>query len=152
LQEVATEKKSNNGDVKKLVDGGRRIDQSMISESNMMLENADFVCAINKEYSMGDGKYYMTFKDLKNRSDKGTNSNPTDSYFAHPFEDGNSMRLVEDIDMDRSVSFDSIANTLGTGVDDDMDMEEDVDHDNGKSKKPKRTVVKRRSLASLDNS
>lgn len=124
----------NKGKANNRVDLGKRLDQSMISESNMMLENADFVCAINREYSPADGRYYLTFKDLKNRSDKGNNK-PTDGYFAHPFEDGNTMRLQEDVDLDRSLSFDSIANTLGAVVDDDDFIEDDDDEDSQEEKR-----------------
>ena len=52
---------------------------------------------------------YMCFHSLKTRAKK-----QTITYFAHPFEDGNEMHLLEDIDLKEPWSVKSIAEQLAT--------------------------------------
>lgn len=112
----------------KKTDLGRNLDQSMISESNMLIENADVVVAVNREYDYQGVNAFLTFKDLKNRSAKGNNS-PMNTYFAHPFDGLNSMRLVEDLDLPESASFNNVIDAFGG----DSDYEEDDEYDSGGS-------------------
>ena len=112
----------------KKTDLGRNLDQSMISESNMLIENADVVVAVNREYDYQGVNAFLTFKDLKNRSAKGNNS-PMNTYFAHPFDGLNSMRLVEDLDLPESASFNNVIDAFGG----DSEYEEDDDYDSSGS-------------------
>jgi hypothetical protein len=92
-------------------DLGRNASLTMQSESQMITENADVVYMINKEYSKANDTWYLTFTDLKNRGQR-SNKTAASRYFAHPFEQGNSMRLVEDFEEAESFSLDSIADSL----------------------------------------
>ena len=51
----------------------------------------------------------MCFHSLKTRAKK-----PTVTYFAHPFEEGNEMHLLEDINLKEPLSVKSIAEQLAT--------------------------------------
>lgn len=51
----------------------------------------------------------MCFKSLKTRS-----KNPLINYFAHPFQDGNQMHLIADVDMKDPQSIKSIQEQLAT--------------------------------------
>lgn len=115
-------------DGKKKMDVGNKITQAMISESNMLLENADFVAGINREYAVSTKSMWLTFKDLKNRADKNQ-TRITAGYFAHPFEPDNGMRLVEDYELKESASVDKIADTLGSFVMEDQDEEDELNED-----------------------
>lgn len=110
-------------------DLGKKASLTMQSESQMISENADVVFAINKEYLKATDQWFLTFTDLKNRASK-SNKSYSNRYFAVPFEEGNSMRLMEDegLDDDVDYSLDSIADILekfnpngSRGGDDDDD-------------------------------
>lgn len=107
----------------KKIDQGKRIDPSMISESQLLLENVDWSCAIHREIGP-DGVTYLAFKGLKDRSNK-TGEIPGSAYFAHPFEKGNSMRLQEDYPLEMSLSRDDIRSVLGTSFDGDDGPDDD---------------------------
>lgn len=65
-----------------------------------VIENSDFVCIINKERKRSTGQLYLTFKRVKIRY-KATSDL---SYFNHPYENNNAMRLMDDLGMDHSLS------------------------------------------------
>jgi replicative DNA helicase len=92
-------------------DLGKNASLTMQSESQMVTENADAVYAINKEYQKVTNRYFMTFTDLKNRAAK-SNQTHNNRYFAQPFEDKNSMRLMEDEDTEEEYGIDSISDLL----------------------------------------
>jgi hypothetical protein len=108
-------------------DLGKKASLTMQSESQMISENADVVFAINKEYLKATDQWFLTFTDLKNRASK-SNRSYSNRYFAIPFEEGNSMRLMEDEGLEEDYSLDSIADILekfnpndSRGGDDDDD-------------------------------
>lgn len=76
-----------------------------------IIENSDVVIIINREKKLGGSDIYLTFKLLKRRY----RSSDTDDmlreleYFNHPYAPGSSIRLIDDIDMDTSVSLTSLA-------------------------------------------
>lgn len=92
-------------------DLGKKASLTMQSESQLITENADCVIAINKEYLSSSDKWFLTFTDLKNRAAK-SNKAYGNRYFAVPFEDGNSMRLIEDFGTDEVSSITSISDSL----------------------------------------
>ena len=92
-------------------DLGRGINLSMQSESSQISENVDSIFAIVREHSELLDQEFLAFTDLKQRFHKGKRTKAS-SYFAHPFEKNNSMRLVEDIDMNESVSLESISGAI----------------------------------------
>lgn len=112
----------NDGKMKgaKHTDVGRRINASMISESQMVYENADVMIALHREKSRADGRTYLAIKNLKDRNDKtGKVVDQNSSYFVHPFEEGNGMRLDEDLLLATSLSMDSIGESISVDDEDD---------------------------------
>lgn len=102
---------TRDGTVKVQLDAGLKLDQSMISESNMLLENADFVMAVNKEMNGGDGINFLSFNKFKDRY-SSSSSSVQDKYFAHPFVEDNGMRLQEDMGLDEELSVYRIKDTV----------------------------------------
>lgn len=88
---------------------GKELNGSDIGESTLMLENTDYAIIINKEQADPDttDPDYLTFKLVASRA-KEVKVN----YFAHPFEDNNGIKLVEDVELSKSYSIDSIGNKL----------------------------------------
>jgi len=66
-------------------------------------------CIINREYKQSTDTWYLSFKQIKTRA-----KNPTINYFAHPFEHGNGMRLIEDFNLKEPVSLKTISDDLAT--------------------------------------
>jgi|JI10StandDraft_1071094.scaffolds.fasta_scaffold59365_3 hypothetical protein len=92
-------------------DLGKRLSLTMQSESAMVSENADAVFGINRELARSKNQWFLTIKDLKMRGSK-TNRDISSTYFVHPFLANNSMRLVEDIILEKSYSENGIAESL----------------------------------------
>ena len=84
---------------------------TMQSESQMISENADAIFGINREFSKTLGKWFLTIKDLKNRGSK-SNRDSLSTYFVHPFEINNSMRLQEDFNKKKPLSLNSVSDAL----------------------------------------
>ena len=107
-------------------DLGKKASLTMQSESQLITENADCVIAINKEYQRATDKWFLTFTDLKNRASK-TNRSYANRYFAIPFVEGNSMRLMEDLNTDDNYALQSISDGLAdfdpNGHNDDTEPE-----------------------------
>ena len=99
---------SNKEDVTRLV--GR----DAIAGAWELLENADCTIVINQEVKADTGEVFLTFKLLKRRY----RSHETDEklarleYFNHPYEIGNTIKLVDDIDLPKSVSLFSLSTTF----------------------------------------
>lgn len=108
--EQYTNKKPNDRNLEKK-DLGRGINLSMQSESSQISENVDAIFAIVREFSEILDQEFLGITDLKQRGAKGKRNKKT-TYFAHPFEKDNSMKLVEDVELDRKYSIDSIAGKL----------------------------------------
>ncbi len=74
------------------IDTTKRIGQSNVSESVLILNNTDVAIVINKDHERGDdSKEYMVFSLIKMRDKTDT------QYFAQPFAYGNHIRLIEDV-------------------------------------------------------
>jgi hypothetical protein len=86
-------------------DLARFVGRSNIGSAWEVQENADVLIIINIEKKKGTNQYYLTFKRVKIRyreqSDLG--------YFNHPFEIGNRMKLMDDVDLEQSLSEESLA-------------------------------------------
>lgn len=76
-----------------------------------VMENSDWVCIINKEVKMETGELYLTFKMLKRRyrSSEDDEKLRRLDYFNHPYEAGNEIKLIDDINMDKPLSCISLA-------------------------------------------
>lgn len=68
-----------------------------------IIENSDWVCVLNQEVKNDTGELFMTFKMLKRRyrsSDENEKMRKLE-YFNHPYEPGNEIRLIDDVELDR---------------------------------------------------
>lgn len=89
-------------------DLSRKLNSSMTGESNLIIENADYVISVFKEFDENTNKNYLTFKLLESRAkadDKLT-------YFAQPFDDNDiyrGFRVETDINYDHSVAVERIS-------------------------------------------
>lgn len=106
--EAGLEEDAQNKEKKDLA---KRLSLNMQSESSMISENADSIIAIHREYAKSLDKWFLTVKDLKMRGSKG-NRDSSSTYFAHPFEKDNSMRLIEDVNLEKSHSVVDISMAL----------------------------------------
>ena len=76
-----------------------------------IVENSDVLIIINQEVKADTNEVYLTFKLLKRRyrsSEEDEKLKRLD-YFNHPYEPGNTIKLVDDIDLPESVSLYSLA-------------------------------------------
>lgn len=76
-----------------------------------IIENSDFVCIINPEVKVETNELFLTFKLLKRRYRSAEDDEKLRrlEYFNHPFEPGNEIRLIDDIDYNEPISVESIA-------------------------------------------
>ena len=79
--------------------------------SLLCIENSDVVIIINQEVQIDTGKVYLTFKLLKRRyrSSEDDEKLKRLDYFNHPYEDGNTIKLIDDTDKPKSLSLQSLA-------------------------------------------
>ena len=76
-----------------------------------IIENSDVVIIINREKKLGSDEVYMTFKLLKRRYRSSDNDDKLREleYFNHPYAKGSSIRLVDDVETEESISLTSLA-------------------------------------------
>ena len=79
-----------------------------------IMENSDVVIVLNRETKKDTGEKFMTFKLLKRRYRSSETSEKLRrlDYFNHPYEPGNDIRLIDDINLAKSVSVFSLAGEL----------------------------------------
>ena len=75
------------------------------------IENSDCVIIINQEIKTDSGDMYMTFKLLKRRyrSSEDSEKLRSLSYFNHPYDRENGIKLLDDFDLDKPLSLTSLA-------------------------------------------
>lgn len=85
-------------------------DEDIVSNLSR-LENSDWCCIINPEVKQSTDELYLTFKLLKRRyrSTEDNHKLRSLTYFNHPFENGNEIRLVDDVELPNSLSLESLA-------------------------------------------
>lgn len=85
----------------------------------LCIENSDVVIIINQEVKVDTGDIYLTFKLLKRRyrSSEDDEKLKKLEYFNHPYEQGNTIKLIDDLDLPESVSLFSLS-TQFASVDD----------------------------------
>lgn len=89
-------------------DLARMIGRANVSASWDLLENVDWAAIINLEREKRSGRLYLTFKRIKIRyKDMAVHS-----YMNHPFEDGSTLRLIEDLHLEKSVSIESMSSNM----------------------------------------
>ena len=76
-----------------------------------IIENSDVVIIINREKKLGSDETFMTFKLLKRRYRSSDNDDKLREleYFNHPYAKGSTIRLIDDIEMEESISLTSLA-------------------------------------------
>lgn len=80
-----------------------------VSESYGLIFEADWVALVNLEKRRSDGQWFLTFNRLKIRGKQEPNAI---TYFNHPFVDSKRIRLLTDVDRDRTYSVISLASDL----------------------------------------
>lgn len=75
------------------------------------IENSDWVCILNQERKADTEELYMTFKLLKRRYRSSEDSKKLREleYFNHPYEPDNSICLIDDINLPKSLSLYGLA-------------------------------------------
>lgn len=76
-----------------------------------IIENSDVVIIINQEVKSDTKEVFLTFKLLKRRyrSSEDDEKLKRLDYFNHPYESGNTIKLVDDIDLPKSISLYSLS-------------------------------------------
>lgn len=89
----------------------RLVGRDAIAGAWEVLENSDFCCIINPEVKQSTDELYLTFKMLKRRYRSSEENLKLRSltYFNHPFEKGNEIRLIDDVELPQSLSLESLA-------------------------------------------
>jgi archaellum biogenesis ATPase FlaH len=87
---------------------GQKLGLSHAGESKLMIDNADYVFANFIEHQGSTKKTFLTMKRLKSRGKRTTDTN----YIAHPFMNGNGMRLDEDYGLTGSKSLTDLGDGL----------------------------------------
>ena len=92
------------GDVNKLV--GRE----NIGDSFSIYEVADWVAVLNTEYRPGTDQKYLTINTIKQRRiDRSEAALEKIKYIAHPFSTSNAFKLIDDINLEKVLSLQSIS-------------------------------------------
>lgn len=104
-----------------------------------IIENSDFVCIINPEVKSDTNELFLTFKMLKRRyrSSEENEKLRRLEYFNHPFEPGNEIRLIDDIELPKSLSLESLS-TIFEAVDDKRGKTNAIDREDKDKKKKKK--------------
>ena len=78
------------------------------------IENSDWVCILYQETKQDTEQPYMAFKLIKRRyrSSEEDEKLRRLEYFYHPYEPENSIALIDDINMPKSLSLYSLASEL----------------------------------------
>ena len=106
----AAKVKIEEADKKNKTDKATELDASLIADCWDIVENSDLQIILNTEVEKGTGIRYLTIKEVKKRYRSSTNI----TYFNHPFVDGSTIMLVEDVNFDKPVSKFSIRSDLST--------------------------------------
>ena len=95
------------GDVNKLV--GRE----NVGDAWEILETADWAAVLNIEYKPGTDERYMTVNVVKRRRiDSSEAEFAKYTYLAHPFSKNNGFRLIDDINLDKVLSLQSLVSDI----------------------------------------
>jgi len=96
--------KSGKGDL------GRQATRDQIGDSIDILQVADWLAVVNAEYQPGTDNKFMTINVLKRRRiDAAEAEFAKYTYLAHPFAPKNGLRLLDDINLDKVLSLQSLS-------------------------------------------
>lgn len=89
-------------------DLARYLGRSNIADAWDLFENVDWCAVLNVEVERNSGQRFLTIKELKKRYRSMTDI----TYFNHPFVDGSTIMLVNDVNMDKAVSKTSLSSNM----------------------------------------
>lgn len=89
----------------------RLVGRDGVAGSWEIIENSDVVIIINQEVKLDTEEVFLTFKLLKRRyrSSETNEKLKKLDYFNHPYEKGNTIKLIDDIDLAKSLSLLSLS-------------------------------------------
>lgn len=91
----------------------KEVGRDNIGGSFAVLEVADFLAVVGTEYKAGTDQKYFTIQVLKRRRiDAADAEFAKYSYLAHPFKLTNSFQLIDDINLDKVLSLQSLATDI----------------------------------------
>ena len=87
-------------------DATKLIGRENVGSAWEIIENADWSCIINPDKKQGTDEEYLDFKLIKRRyrSFEASEELSRMTYFTHPYDGKGSCRLIDDINLDKSVS------------------------------------------------
>ena len=78
-----------------------------------VIEVADWACILNIEFKPGSDEKYLVFNVVKRRRiDTSAGDVAKYTYLAHPFAKNNGLRLLDDINLDKVLSLQSLINDI----------------------------------------
>ena len=81
-----------------------------------MLETSDFAAVLNTEYRPGTDEKYLTINVVKRRRiDSADSEFARFTYLAHPFARNNGLRLIDDVNLDKVLSLQSLVSDIDLG-------------------------------------
>ena len=87
-----------------------------IIDYNKCIENSDWVCVLNQEVKNETLELFMTFKLLKRRyrsSDENERMRKLE-YFNQPYEPGNEIKLMDDVELERPLMMLGMSNQMSS--------------------------------------
>lgn len=105
--------RAGNSTIDAAMDGGKQdlarfLGRANIALSWQLLENVDWCAIINVELDNSTSLYYLTFKRIKIRYKDLSKF----TYFNHPFEHGSKLRLLDDVNLNKTLSIELIGSNL----------------------------------------
>lgn len=90
----------------------RQAGRANVGSSWTIVENSDFACIINLEEQKSSGQLFLSFSRVKIRYSRNKRTT-----FSHPFNLENAMMLLDDVDLDNTLSVDYIGSDFSNSVD-----------------------------------
>ena len=120
----------------------RLVGRDGVSGAWELMENSDWVCIINPETKSDTKEPYLTFKMLKRRyrSTDDNSKRRNMDYFNHPFEIGNEIKLIDDVDLEKSLSIESLATQYEATIQNKRGNTNAVEREVETSKKKKKKI------------
>ena len=87
-------------------DLAKLIGRDAVGSAWEIIENSDWVCILHQEVKVDTNQLFMTFKLIKRRyrsTEEDENLRRLE-YFNHPYEPGNDVKLMDDINLDKPLS------------------------------------------------
>ena len=77
------------------------------------METSDFAAVLNTEYRPGTDEKYLTINVVKRRRiDSADSEFARFTYLAHPFARNNGLRLIDDVNLDKVLSLQSLVSDI----------------------------------------